>query len=586
MGRLSKWLMLLLPALLAWAVYAPAAGYGFVNYDDNRYFTENPHVLGGLTWENVRWAFGIHGPSMWIPLTWLSHQAMVSEFGTDAGPQHVLNLVLHAANAVLLGNWLRRSTGRAGLSLGVALVFAAHPLHAESVAWITERKDVLAVLFCLLALHFHERRTRGGGFASYAGMLVCHALAVMAKPLAVTLPCAMLLWEIWPLSGRILLRSAAEKLPLLALSAVASWLTVLCQQSIGAIGSGAEYPVGGRMANALVAYVTYLRRLFVPDDLAVFYPYPNRIPAVEWMGALILLGAVAFAAWRLRKEVTAVLVGWLWFLGTLVPMIGFVQAGGAAMADRYAYFPFIGLYVAVAWFLDAVAKRHPELGPAIAGTAGAGVIAFAVAGRKQVGVWENSITLMRHAVEVTERNHLAHNNLGLALEETGNREAARHHYVTALAARPDYSEALNNLGVLEARESRIVPALDHLEAAVRSEPSHAVAWHNLGKVRLQGGNVDGAREAFRTSIRLAPEFPPPRYDLALLEIGLGRMEEARKLLEELVRLAPAYADAWTNLGFVEDKLGDEEKARRAYRRASELGSPTAARNLEILDHGE
>ena len=585
MGRLRKWLVILLPALVAWAVYAPAAGYGFVNYDDNRYFTSNPHVLGGLTWENFRWAFGIHGPSMWIPLTWLSHQAMVSLFGVAAGPHHVLNILLHAANAALLGNWLRRSTGRAGLPLGVALAFAAHPLHAESVAWITERKDVLAVFFCLLALHFHERRTRGGGWPSYCGMLACHALAVMAKPLAVTLPCAMLLWEAWPLAGRIRIRSIMEKLPLLACSALASWFTVLCQQSIGAIGSSADYPAGGRIANALTAYATYLRRMFVPDDLAVFYPYPENIPATVWAGAVLLAVAISLGAWRLRREVPAVLTGWLWFLGTMVPMIGFVQAGGAAMADRYAYFPFIGLYVAVAWLLDGIAARLPEMKPALAGAAGACLVLLAQAGRKQVAVWENSITLMRQAIRVTAGNYLAHNNLGLALEDAGATEEARRNYLAALAAKPDYSEALNNLGVMEAKRGRIVAALDHLEAAVRSEPRHAAAWHNLGKVRLQGGNIDGAREAFRTSIRLAPDFAPPRYDLAGLEIGQGRLETARDLLRDLVAIAPAHADAWTNLGYVFSKLGDSQGAEQAFRKGAELGSETARRNLGAGGHG-
>lgn len=582
MERLSKWLAILLPALLVWVVYAPAAHYGFVNYDDNHYFFENPHVIGGLTAENARWAFEIHGPSMWIPLTWLSHQTMVSAFGTGAAAHHILNILLHAANAVLLGVWLRRSTRKMGLSLGIAAVFAVHPIHVESVAWITERKDVLALFFCLLALLFHERKCRGGGWKSYAGMLVCHTLAVMAKPLAVTLPCAMLLWEAWPLVGRLRLGAVLGKLPLLAVSAIASWLTVLCQQSIGAIGSNEEFPVSGRLANAVVAYATYLRRLFLPNDLATFYPYPETIPVGAWLPACIILLALTTLAWKLRREVPAVLTGWLWFLGTLVPMIGLLQAGGAAMADRYAYFSFIGLYVAVAWILAEWTDRQPGLKTAFSGAAGAAILLLAMHGRSQVNVWENSILLMKQAVSVTEKNYLAFNNLGLALEHAGDPVAARNSYLSALAAKPDYSQALNNLGVLDAKENRLVDALNHLEAAVTVAPEHSPAWHNLGKVRLLAGNVDGAREAFGRAITIAPDFAMPRYDLALLELNRKRTDEALSILKDLVVLAPDMADAWTNLGYVEGLLGHREAAAHAYQKAIKLGSEIARRNLDIL----
>ena len=582
MDRLSKWMTVLFPALLAVAVYAPAARFGFVNYDDNHYFFENPHVLGGLNAENFLWAFGIHGPSMWIPLTWLSHQTMVSIFGPAPEPQHVLNLLLHAANAVLLGVWLRRSTGRAGLSMAIAAVFAVHPIHVESVAWITERKDVLSLFFCLAALLFHERSCREGGWGNYLGMLLCHSLAVMAKPLAVTLPCAMLLWELWPLAGRIRLRAVLGKLPLLAISAVASWLTVLCQQSIGAIGSDDEYPPAGRLANAVVAYATYLRRLFLPHDLAVFYPYPVSIPPASWVPALGVLLVVSLGAWRLRRDVPALAVGWWWFLGTLVPMIGLVQAGGAAMADRYAYLPFIGLYVAVAWTLMEWANRIPGWKPALSGAAGAGVVLLAMQGRAQVAVWEDSLHLMRRAVAVTEDNYLAYNNLGLALETAGNPDAAAECYRSSLAAKPDYSQALNNLGVIHAKHGRLVEALDHLEAAVTAEPKHAQAWHNLGKARLLGGDVDGARGAFDRAIAVAPDFAMPRYDLALLELGQKRPEVALAILAELVRIAPGMADAWANLGYAQSLLGQREQALESYRTAVSLGSETARRNLEII----
>ncbi|BCX47588.1 social motility TPR repeat lipoprotein Tgl [Haloferula helveola] len=582
MAKLNVWWMTLLPALLALAVYAPVAGYPFVNYDDPFYFYSNPHVVGGPTAENLRWAFEIHGPSMWIPLTWMSHQVMAGLFGTDPGPQHVFNLILHAANAMLLGVWLRRSTGRAGLALGIAAVFAVHPIHVESVAWVTERKDVLALFFCLLALLFHERRCRSGGWGSYVGMFVCHALAVMAKPLAVTLPCAMLLWECWPLVGRLRVRAVLEKVPLLAVSAVGSWLTILCQQSAGAIGSAADFPFILRLQNAAVAYATYLKRLVLPDDLSVFYPYPETLPLAVWLPSLIVLLVISAAAWKLRRTLPALAVGWLWFLGTLLPMIGLVQAGAAAMADRYAYFSFIGLYVAVAWSLDAWLKRQPELKPAVAGAVGAMVIGLAVAGRWQVSFWQDSTALMRRAIEVTEGNYLAHNNLGLALEERGDTAAARAAYGESLAVRPDHTQALSNLGALEAKQGNLMAALDLLEAAVAADVDHAAAWHNLGKARLQGGDIDGSREAFRKAIDIAPDFGMPRYDLAVLEMGRRHWDEAVTLLADLVALAPDHADAWVNLGFVELKRGNLEAAERAFVRAVGLGSELGRLNLERL----
>ncbi|MCU0794403.1 MAG: tetratricopeptide repeat protein [Akkermansiaceae bacterium] len=567
---------------MALFVYAPVVGFGFVNYDDNRYFTGNPHVLGGLTWENARWAFEIHGPSMWIPLTWLSHQAMVSLFGPEPSWHHGLNLAIHAANAFLLALWLGRATGRKLLGMVVAMFFAIHPIHVESVAWVTERKDVLSLFFCLLALIFHERRSRGGGPWSYGGMFCCHALAVMAKPLAVTLPCVMLLIEIWPLGRGIQKRSLWEKLPLLGMSALASGMTVLCQNSIGAIGSTQDYPLAGRAANAVVAHAAYLRKLVLPEDLAVFYPYPESIPVATWVGALLILSGISFITWRLRKEVPALLVGWLWFLGTMVPMSGWVQAGAASMADRYAYLPFIGLYLGLVWGVAECCRRVPGAQAGVLGGMGAAMVLLISAARQQVEVWKDSESLMRHALKVDASNHVAWNNLGIALEEKGAMDQARECYASALKYQPDYAEALSNLGVMAAQRGQLVEALDHLDAALAAEPGHAVAWHNLGKVRLQAGDLDGAREAFEKSMELAPEFAMPRYDLAVMEIGMSRWAEAIVLLEPLVAMEPTFGDAWANLGFALQQAGRIEEAERSYAAGARAGSEVARRNLEIL----
>lgn len=577
-----RWLWFCLPPLLVMLVHAPALRFGFVNLDDNLYFYENPHVLGGLSSANVAWAFGIHGPSMWVPLTWLSHQAMVSVFGSAPGPQHVLNVLLHAANALLVGLWLWRSTGARWCALAVAAVFAVHPLHVESVAWVTERKDVLSLFFCLLALLCQLRRARAGSRAAFVGMLFFHTLAVMAKPLAVTLPCLMLLWDFWPLQRRLTSAVFVEKLPLLAVSAVGAWLTVLCQQSIGAIASidGVALPL--RLENAVVSYATYLRRLFVPHDLAAVYPYPASVELTAWAGALAVLILVSAAAWQWRRRVPALAVGWLWFLGAMVPMIGIVQAGGAAMADRYAYLPFIGLYLAVAWCAAGAVRRWPAARVPVAVSVAAAVVLLGWLGRGQVAVWRDSESLFRQALANTTGNHLAHNNLGLALDAKGLAAEADAHFHAALACRPGYGEALNNIAIRLARQGRLTEAEPLLADVVARQPDHAAAWHNLGKVLAGLGRHDEARAAFNNAIRRSPGFSVPRYDLACMEISLGRCEEARKVLLDLLAMDPGHGDAWINLGLSEHRLGRPAEAEAAYRRAISIGSALAARNLQLL----
>ncbi|MGD7653764.1 MAG: tetratricopeptide repeat protein [Verrucomicrobiales bacterium] len=569
-------------ALVALALYGRVAEFGFVNYDDNRYFTENPQVLSGLGASNAGWAFEIHGPSMWIPLTWLSHQAMVTGFGTGPAAHHVLNSLLHSANTALLFILLLRLTGSNRRSFAVALLFAIHPIHVESVAWVTERKDVLSLFFCLLALICYEAHARKGGWRWFPAVVLCHSLAVMAKPLAVTLPCVMLVLDFWPLgrwksSVRILL----EKLPLLAISAVACWLTVLCQLSIHAIGSTADYPLATRAGNAVVAYAIYLRRLFVPTDLAVFYPYPTAMPAAAIL-ALALLTAISISAWMLRRSVPAVLTGWLWFLGTLVPMIGIVQAGAAQMADRYAYFSFIGLYIALVWGTAACVRDRPKLRMAVTPVAAIWLLALAGLGIRQIGFWRDSLTLFQRTVDVTEGNYLAHNNLGLALRDAGRTADAELAYQRSLDTRPSYTEARNNLGILFATTGRREQARAQLEQVVAADPHHAVAWHNLGKVNADLGDSRRAEICFRKAIELAPDFPMPRYDLGTMFLNINRNREAVEILENLTSRSPGFSDAWVNLGIAQSNLGNPARAEHAYLEAHRLGSEKGRANLVSL----
>jgi tetratricopeptide (TPR) repeat protein len=507
---------------------------------------------------------------------------MVSLFGVEPGAHHTLNLVLHGVNAMLVAVWLGRATRSRWLGLGVATCFAVHPIHVESVAWITERKDVLSMSFCLLALLAHERRARGGGWGSLGLMFLFHALAVMAKPLAVTLPCAMLLLDAWPYGHRKWIGRVLEKMPMGITSAVASSLTLRCQQAADAIASMENLPLFGRVVNAVDSYGTYVRRAFLPDDLIPHYPYPEAPPVLSSLVALGLGIAWAVMAWRWRRLLPALGIGGLWFLGTLVPMIGLVQAGGAAMADRYAYLPFLGLYLALASGFAVAWRRWPEARPFLAGGLGCAGILLAAAGRRQVRIWRDSESLFRHTLSLSPKNSLAHNNLGLALVDRGRTEEARWHYLAALEARPGYVQASNNLGILEVSAGRPAEAAKWFESVVLRDPGHVIAWHNLAKVRAQLGFAEAARVAFRRSIEGKPDFVMPRYDLAGLEVAEGRWTAALAELDALLEIAPDHADAWVNRGYVLGELGRPAEAESAYLRAVALGSQQAASNLEGL----
>lgn len=574
--------------LLVLALYGRVVDFDFVNYDDNAYFTENPHVQAGLTADSIRWAFGIHGPSMWVPMTWLSHQSMVSLFGNGPAPHHALNLILHAANAVLLFIVLTRLTGARGRSFAVALLFAIHPLHVESVAWITERKDVLALFFCLLALLAYERHARAGGWRWFPWVVICHALAVMAKPLAVTLPCVMLLLDAWPLHRwKTWRRTLLEKVPLFLITALACWLTILCQQAAKALASSDQFPLPMRLANAVTSYGTYLRRLLWPDDLAVVYPYPSEIPPGVLAASLVIFG-LTLAAVLLRKKLPALAVGWLWFLGTLVPMIGIVQAGGSKMADRYAYFTFIGLYLAGVWMVVALVRKLPALRIPVTLTAAAWIILLLSLSIRQIGFWKDSQHLFERAVAVTETPYLAYNNLGLALRDAGHTREAEEAFKASLTIRPRYAEARNNLGIFYATQGRPLEARTLLDQVVASEPEHSIGWHNLGKVHAQLGDNSRAEICFNRAIELRPELAAARYDHGTFLLRTERWQEAGAALEALVALHPDHAAGWINLGIARFNTENPDGAEAAYRMAMQLGSALGRQNLvrHCLDVGK
>ncbi|MBN2161599.1 MAG: tetratricopeptide repeat protein [Pontiellaceae bacterium] len=556
--RLHIGLIALGPALLALVLYARTAGFDFVNFDDNNYFYDNPHVTSGLTMENIRWAFEIHGPSMWVPLTWLSHQTAVQLFGIEPGPHHLINALLHAANAALLFLLVRRWSGKTSAALIAAALFAVHPIHSESVAWITERKDVLAGFFCFLTLLAYDRYARRPHLFSYIAVLCGTLLANMAKPLAVTLPCLMLLLDFWPYDRRRPFRILLEKVPLFAIVAFSAWMTTRCQLSIHAIGSSTDFPLGGRLANSAVAYATYLSKLAYPADLAVFYPYPDHHSHPVLIASILLL--VLITVWALRRLRTAPwnLVGWCWFLGALVPMIGIVQAGSQAMADRYLYLPAVGFYLIVAmlWAQSRFCR----------GASVIIVLLLMVGNISQTAVWKNSRSLFAHALAVTENNYLAHNNYGLTFRTEGDLETARREFEASIAANPDYAEGHNNLGITLAELGDFTGAMQHL-----GRLSDATALYNLGTALLQNDQASMAEHWLLNALDIDPDNPDILYNIGCALQAQLRYTEAIAAFDSVLSQITNHVGAGVNRNYCRHQLDEAWRMHEEGNRLREAG---------------
>ncbi len=564
------------------AVFWPLAGSDFINYDDDLYVTGNRVVRQGLTAESLRWAWTTGYAANWHPLTWMSHLLDVSLFGLDPAGHHLSSLLLHALNAVLLFLVLEGMTGAIWRSAAVAALFAVHPLHVESVAWIAERKDVLSTTFWFLTMGAWARYAAAPAAARYLAVFVLLALGLTAKPMLVSLPFVLLLLDRWPLrriDAGNWRRRVAEKIPLLGLALASSVVTVLVQRAGGAVRTVGGYPLAARLANAVQAYAGYLLQTVWPAKLAVFYPHAgDSIDALRLAASLALLTAITIAALRLRTRAPYVLLGWSWYLVTLLPVIGLVQVGEQAMADRYTYVPLIGIFIAVAWGVGDVAGR-----PRIAGgIAVAALAALSLAAHVQVRYWKDSETLFRHALRVTEDNYTAHLNLGLALADRGDLERAIGQYREALRLRPDHAGAHNNLGVALTRVGKGSEAVEHYREAIRLDPGNADARFNLGQALVAAGRIDAAMERFREAIRLDPDFVEAHYNYGTLLARQGRWQAAIEHLSRVVELRPAYAEAHYNLGLALYYAGDVDGARREVELSRRHGFDPPERTLELL----
>ena len=525
------------------AVYAGVWSYGFVNFDDPRYVIENPHVASGLSWANVGWAFTTGYAANWHPITWLSHMLDVTLAGPTPGLAHVTNLVLHAANTVLLFTFLRRATGAMGPSAVVAALFASHPLHVESVAWISERKDVLSTFFGLIAMLAYVAQVRSPGRGRTAVLYGAFVLGLMSKPMLVTLPIVLLAIDRWPLERRMTIGLVWEKLPLFALSVATMVITLLVQREGGAVAPFNPYPIAARLAHAAIAYVDYLRQMVWPVNLAVFYPLPIAIDIARLVISLGAIGAITIAAVLLRTRRPYLLTGWLWYLVMLLPVIGIVQVGGQGMADRYTYLSIVGMFMAIVWLAWDLGGNSPIGRVGLAAVGAAAIVSCGVVAHHQLQFWRSSLALWTRALDVTMDNYRARNAVGALLIDQGRLDEAIVDLREAVRLEPAYADAHGNLGAALARRGEVDAAIVEYREALRLAPDLALAHNNLGIALARTGAVDDAIEELRAAARLSPDRPDFHYNLAVLLVSRDDRAGAIAELDAAVRAQPGYEPA-------------------------------------------
>jgi Tfp pilus assembly protein PilF len=558
-GR-PDFLILVALAVLTLGIYAQVIGHQFITFDDDSYIKENPMVNRGVTLAGLAWAFTTFYKANWHPLTWIAHMIDSQLFGLNAGGHLLVSALIHVANTLLVFWFLLRATHARWPSALVAALFALHPLHVESVAWAAELKDTLSTLFGLLSLIAYVRYAQAPSSSRYAWTAITLALGLLAKPMLVTWPFVMLLLDYWPLrrlsqstSRKNFLVSIApllrEKLPLFALVTASAVITSVAQSHGGAVRTFTDFPIALRLPNALVSYAKYLLLTFWPHDLAVCYPFaPTGIPTWQIIGAaFLLIGITAFCLFQ-RKIRPYLIVGWLWFLGTLVPVIGLVQVGWQTMADRYFYIPSIGFFIALVFGLADIAKtRHvaPSLSAAIAGGV---LLVLATLTNAQIHLWSDSFTLFNHAVAVTPLNLPIEQSLGLAMGKSGRYDEAAAHFEKVLQIRPDFYDGLLNMGIMRFKQGRLLEAIEYCQAAIRSQPDAPKAHVQLAHARWKQNRDEAALEEMRRALQLAPKDADIQADFGLALELVGRIPEAIEQLHEALRLNPNNAEAHNNLG--------------------------------------
>ena len=577
--------LLLVAATLAF--YNPIVRNGFTDFDDSVYVLTNSQVQAGLTWDTVKWSFTTFHAGYWHPLTWLSHALDCQIFRVNPAGHHYINLLLHTLSAVVLFLLLREATGLIWPSLLAGALFALHPMNVESVAWVAERKNVLSMLFFLLALYAYDRYGRTGKRHLYWWVTVLFALGLMAKPQIVTLPCVLLLWDYWPLQrigkGSVAKGESAptrrtfgflvmEKIPLFILAAADSVITVIAQRAGGAVRTAGEFSMQARVENVLVSYVRYLGKMFWPVRLAPLYPHPgNSLAAWQVVGAGAVLLLVSAFVLRFHRR-RYLIVGWLWFLGTLVPMIGLVAVGEQAMADRFAYVPFIGLFIAVAWGLAEMASERRRSASALAAVAVIAVLGLGGLTYHQLGYWHDDETLWRYTLSVTERNYMAHDNLAFALAKQGRSDEALVHFRLANSLHKYPPAQVLALVMYELRVGHPAEAIEDSYSILRASADpgfQAAVWGEIGQAHLQMSHFEQAAESYQCATRLNPENGAALVGSGVLALHKREYEAAVAELIHATKIEPSGVN-FLLLAQALRQAGHSAEADRALAQAREV----------------
>ncbi len=570
--RLDIWICVAL-ATVVMAVYSSVASHQFLLFDDPDYIPKNPQVLAGLTGSGIAWAFTSIHAGNWFPLTWISLMVDCQLFGANAGASALVNALFHAIDSVLLFAVLKRATGERWPSALVAALFGLHPLHVESVAWIAERKDVLCAFFWLATIWAYLRYVERPSARRYAWVAAGFAMALLSKPMAVTLPFTLLLLDVWPL-GRIgggqrrggarspgLAGAVREKIPLFALSLASAAVTFFAQRGSEYVMSLGKVPVSTRVANALFSWLAYAGQLLWPLNLAAIYPYPLSIPLWQPLGGAAFIAAVTVLAIRARRPRPYLSAGWFWYLATLVPVIGLVQVGSQARADRYMYIPSIGLFVIIAWGARDAVRRWPGAKSAIAGLCAAACAACIGLTWNQIQYWQDTETLFRHSLSVTTDDYYGHWILGRALHEKGRYAEAISNFYESTKIHPGFVDAHRDLGELLVAEGRTNEAIAELGATVRLDPQDAEAQYNLGTTLAQEGRFEESLVPLGAAIRLKPDYVKAHLNLGSALANLGRIDDAIAEYSAALRLDPNSEETREALDYARE-VKSEQSGRK------------------------
>lgn len=595
-GRATRVLIGLALAGLTLMVYGQCVSFQFTSWDDGFFITDNPVVQEGISVRNLAWAVTAVTAGTWQPVTWISHMLDCQLFGLQPGGHHLVNVLLHLANTLLVFWLLNRWTASNWRSALVAALFALHPLHVESVAWMAERRDVLSTLWWLLTLWFYAEWVKRRGWPLYLAVMVCLSLGLMAKPMLVTLPVVLLLLDIWPLKRirlkglgecwqqrRPLLGLLVDKLPLLGLALGTGVITIIAVEANGDIGSLTQYPFSLRVANALVSYVRYLYQTIWPFELIPFYPYPPSIPWWQSGGAFLLLSLVTFACLRRLPDLPYLFVGWGWYLITLLPVIGLIQQGtGFALADRYTYVPLLGIFMMVAWGGAALAARYrwPRWWQALAsGIVLLGCLAISF---QQTSHWQDTKTLFSYTLAVDPENRVALNQLGVEARSRGAQDEAHGFLAKAAALYPQDFDAQAHLASLLDEQGRYEEAISQYRTALRLKPDSVDCFLNMGVIRVKQENLAEAVDHFNQALTLQPNSVKVRMNLGFAWYVQHRLPEAAAEFNKVIALEPGLGEAYNGLGLVSMEQGRVAEAIDHFQTALRLtpDSQQARDNLQ------